>query len=185
MYKLTVQQYHDMIKSGTLTDEDPVELLEGVLIYKMPKNPPHSLSTALTRELLLKILPDGWTVDSQEPVTLDDGEPEPDVFVFRGNRREYAERHPGATDVAIIVEVSNSTLDRDRGIKLRSYAHAGIGVYWIINLIDRVVEIYTMPTDETPEPSYRRRRVFQSTEKLPVELDGKVVGELTVADLLA
>jgi hypothetical protein len=70
-----------MIRAGILTDDDPVELLEGWLVPKMPKNPPHRITTRLTREALVGILPTGWYVDTQEPITTADSEPEPDVVV--------------------------------------------------------------------------------------------------------
>lgn len=81
---LSVAQYHELIRAGILTEDAPVELLEGRLVTKMPKDPPHRLATGLLREALQKVVPEGWYVDSQEPVTLSDGEPEPDVMVVRG-----------------------------------------------------------------------------------------------------
>ncbi|MEP0853896.1 MULTISPECIES: Uma2 family endonuclease [Cyanophyceae] len=139
VWRLSVEQYHQMIRLGILSDDDPVELLDGWLVYKMPKNPPHRATTKLTRNALEAVIPEGWYVDTQEPITLADSEPEPDVVVVRGNTRDYLERHPGASDIALIIEVADSTLEREcpgdtlreRTSKQRLYARAGIPIYWI------------------------------------------------------
>ena len=96
-----------MVRLDILSDDDPVELLEGWLIYKMPKNPPHRATTKLTRNALEAIIPGDWYVDTQEPITLIDSEPEPDVVIVRSHTRDYLDRHPSAQDIALIVEVSD------------------------------------------------------------------------------
>lgn len=100
IWRIDVEQYHAMIEAGILTDDDPVELLEGWLVFKMPKNPPHQAATRLVRSAIEKRLPNGWYVDSQEPITLPDSEPEPDVVVVRGETLDYLSHHPGAKDIA-------------------------------------------------------------------------------------
>lgn len=94
IWRLTVDQYHHMIQTGILTSDDPVELLEGWLVTKIPKTRRHSLVTQLTREALANAVPDGWFVDAQEPITTADSKPEPDVMIVRGKRRDYVEGHP-------------------------------------------------------------------------------------------
>src|SRR5262245_43226358 len=89
VWRLSVDQYHAMIWGGILTDDDPVELLEGWLICKMSKNPRHRVATRLVRLVLEGIIPEGWYVEAQEPITTTDSEPEPDVAVIRGNTRDY------------------------------------------------------------------------------------------------
>jgi Uma2 family endonuclease len=179
-----VAQYHEMIRAGILTDEDPVELLEGWLVVKMPKNPPHRLATELTREALGQRLPAGWHVQSQEPVTLADSEPEPDALVVRGDRRQYGDRHPGPQDLALVVEVADTTLARDRGVKKRLYAEARAPVYWVVNLVDNQVEVYTDPTGPAEEPDYRQRQDYSPSAEVPLVIDGREVGRLAVRDLL-
>jgi hypothetical protein len=95
IFRLSVAQYHQMIGAGILTDDDPVELIDGWLVQKMPKNPPHSLATRKMRAVLGRLVPAGWFVDSQEPITTETSEPEPDVFAARGEPDQYGERHPG------------------------------------------------------------------------------------------
>ena len=163
IFRLTVDQYHELVRSGQLTPDDPVELLEGILTFKMPKNTPHAAGTRLCRRTIEPLLPPGWFYDAQEPITLTDGEPEPDGIVVRGRLEDYLTRHPGPADLALVIEVADSSLDRDRGIKLRSYARAGISVYWIVNLIDRQIEVFSAPDWLAAE--YRVRAVLRKTAK--------------------
>lgn len=182
--RLSVLQYHRMIAAGILTDDNPVELLEGWLITRMPKNPPHTLTTQLTGELLARMLPLGWFVNVQEPITLADSEPEPDITVVRGERRDFIERHPGAAEIALIVEVADSTLQRDRVLKLRIYAQAAIPVYWIINLAQRQIEVYSAPIQEGVA-AYTQSQVYAATDRIPLLLDGQPILDIAVRDLLA
>lgn len=173
IFRLTVEQYRAMIRAGELTEDDPVELLEGILVFKMPKNTPHSVATGLARREVERLLPEGWHFRPQEPITLEDGEPEPDGAVVRGAIEDYATEHPSPAAVGLVIEVADSSLARDRGIKLRSYARAGIVGYWIINLIDRQVETYGEPDpDAMPEPTYTQPRVYQLGEVVPFGLPG-------------
>jgi Uma2 family endonuclease len=184
IYRLSVDQYHKMIAAGIIDDDDPVELLEGWLVQKMGKNPPHSFSTGQLRTGLESVIPAGWYVDSQEPVTGDTSEPEPDARVVRGKRRDYLKRHPRPDETPLVGEVSDSTLRRDRGFKMRIYARAGILVYWIVNLIDRQIEVYTDPTGPAKKPTYRQRQDYKPGEEVPVVIEGREVGRLAVKDLL-
>ncbi len=172
-----------MIRLGILSDDDPVELLDGWLVYKMPKNPPHRATTKLTRNALEAVIPEGWYVDTQEPITLANSEPEPDVVVVRGNTRDYLDRHPGAADIALIIEVADSTLERDRTSKQRLYARAGIPIYWIINLPEKQIEVYTEPV-VAEESIYQRRQDYQLSDEVPVAIAGQIISRLSVLELL-
>jgi Uma2 family endonuclease len=184
IYRLSVAQYHAMAEHGILDEDDPVELLEGWLVQKMTKYRPHSLTTALVRRALERLLPDGWYVDSQEPVTTAESEPEPDVSIVRGEPRDFRDRQPGPENVALIVEVADSSLRRDRGTKKRIYARAGIPVYWITNLIESRFEVYTDPTGPAEQPDYRQQQEYGPADEIPVVLDGNEVGRLPVRELL-
>ena len=126
IYRLSVDQYHALIEYGKLLEDDSIELLEGWLVPKMPKNPPHRLSTRRVRGKLEALIPPGWYVDSQEPITTLESEPEPDDVVVRGHPDDYANRHPGPHDLGLIVEVADASLKRDRTLKKRIYARANI-----------------------------------------------------------
>jgi Uma2 family endonuclease len=186
LYRLSVDQYHDMIRQGILKDGDTVELVEGVLVMKMAKDPPHTVARQTLRDLLPGLSPPGWFVDDQEPVTTQDSEPEPDVAVIRGDRRRYLaqDRHPGPQDTALVIEVADSSLHIDETVMLRAYARAGVPVYWIVNLVDRRVQVYTDPTGPADAPTYRQRRDYAETDAVPVTLDGRQIGRIAVRELL-
>lgn len=184
IWQLSVDQFHQMIQTGILTDDDPVELLEGWLVTRMPKNPPHRLTTQLTREALSSLLPAGYYVDDQEPMTTDDSEPEPDVMIVRGLRRDYRDHHPGPQDIAVVIEVSDTTLQRDRTLKKQIYARGGIPVYWIINLPEQQIECYTYPSGPIEHPDYQQRHDYHSSEHIPLRIGEQIIGQLAVADLL-
>jgi Uma2 family endonuclease len=184
LWRWTVDQYHNMIRAGILTDDDPVELLEGLLVTKMPKNPPHSFVTQYLCDCLARLLLAGWFINVQEPITMDGSEPEPDLFVVRGQRRDFMDHQPGPADVGLAVEVADRTLARDRGMKKRVYARAGIAVYWIVNLVDRQIEVYTEPSGPIEQPDYAQRQVYGLGDKVPVEIERQQIGTLVVAELL-
>jgi len=185
IWRLTVAQYHEMIDSGILTDDDPVELLEGWLVTKMSKKPQHTLVMQLPHDALAPLIPAGWFINVQEPITTVDSEPEPDIAVVRGSRRDYSERHPYPEEVALVVEVADATLQRDQRLKLRLYANARISTYWIFNLQERQVEVYINPLGSDEQASYQARSIYGEAESVPVIIAGKKVGRLAVRQLLA
>ena len=178
--RFSVEQYHGMIQAGILTEEN-VELLEGWLVNKRSKNPPHTLCTEALRDLLEKLTPEGWFVRCQEPITLGTSEPEPDLFIVQGERDDYRDRHPGPEDVALVVEVSDTTLDRDRTTKKRIYALAEISCYWIVNLQDLCAEVYTNPSRDEFEKMVRIGR----DGALTVTIEKKTVGRVAVVDIFS
>ena len=182
-YRLTVEQYHAMINAGILMDDDPVELLEGWLVTKMPKHPRHRGVIEQLRWTIEKLLPPGWYIGSQDPVTTEASEPEPDLIVTKANLRTMRDRHPRPEEIALVVEVADSSLRTDRRIKKRLYARSGIPVYWIVNLIDGVVEVYTDPTGPAAEPDYRSRRDYVRGETIPLMIDAARVGEIPVNEI--
>jgi Uma2 family endonuclease len=189
IWRLSVSQYHTMLQAGIIDEDTQIELLEGILVSKMAKNPPHRISTKLIRQALEHITPEGWYVDSQEPITLVNSEPEPDVVIIRGQTTDYRDRHPADSDVVLVIEVSDATLERDRTIKQRIYARAGIAIYWILNLRDRQLEVFTQPISETEsQPKYQQCQIFKETESMSVRWqDGdcdREFGNITVQNLL-
>jgi Uma2 family endonuclease len=182
--KFTVDEYHQLIRIGVLTEDDPVELLEGWIIQKMPRNPPHDGTLAVTNKRLGNRLPAGWHPRVQMAVTLPDSEPEPDLAIVRGQEEDYFTRHPGPSDIALLVEVADSSLNRDRTEKGRIYARAGIPVYWIINLTDAQVEVYSDPTGPDAAPRYRQRQDFDRNADVSLVIDGAVIATVPVRELL-
>ena len=182
LWPLSVEQYHQMIDAGILTEDDPVELLDGVLVRKMPKHPLHPFVTDGLREWLISVLPAGCFTKAQDPVTLPTSEPEPDISVIRGQRQAFVKRHPQAADAVLFVEVSETTLAQDRGPKKRIYARANIPQYWIINLVDRQIEVFRDP--DAAAGDYAQPMIYGVQDELPVVIDGKTIGKLRLAELL-
>jgi Uma2 family endonuclease len=184
LYRLSIDQYHEMIRTGILTASDRIEVLDGLLVSKKTKNPPHIVATGLVQDALVACVPQGWHVSVQDPVEAGTSEPEPDVKVVRGARRDYLRRRVGFGDVALVVEVSDNTLRDDRTIKKAACAGAGIPAYWIVKLIDRQVEVYTAPSGPASQPDYRHRAILGPGEYVRVVLDEMDVGRFPVADVL-
>lgn len=177
-------EYDYLVRIGVLTKHDKVELLEGYVVLKMPRNPSHDVSLTMTYKALDRLLPPGWTARNQAGTRLTESRPEPDVCVARGADRDYATRQPGPADVGLVVEVSDSSLERDQLDKTRIYARDRIPVYWVVNLVDRRVEVYTDPTGPGDDPRYHTLNVFGPGASVPVVLDGVAVGTVAVNDLL-
>lgn len=181
--RFSVEEYHDLIDKGAFANDEAYELLEGWVIHKMGKKRAHSLVTRRLRKFL-EPLAKGFYVETQEPLTTTDSEPEPDVLLVRGDAEDYPDRQPLAKDTLLVVEVAEGSVARDRSLKKRIYARAGIPVYWIVNLKARQVEVYTEPSGSTKKPDYKSRQIIAADGTLPVIIDGKVVGQLKVKDLL-
>jgi hypothetical protein len=182
--RFTVDEYHRMIDVGILTEDDPVELLEGWVRYKMPRNPLHDSRIDVARRALERLLPSSWWVRIQSAITLSDSEPEPDLAVVPGPPERYDGHHPGAAEITTLVEVANTTLDFDRDEKGCVYARERIPCYWIVNLIDGQVEVYTDPSGPDPAPAYRQRQDFRPGDAVPLVLGGQTAGTIRVQDLL-
>jgi len=176
---MTVEEYERMAAAGVL-DDPRVELINGYLVKKMGKDPPHIWAVDAIVEALRATLPQMWC-RKEDPVRIADfDEPEPDVAVVRGNRDDYRDRIPEPKDVVLLVEVAESTLDRDRGEKRRAYASGGILDYWIINLVARQVEVYSNPA----AGDYRSLQVFKLGDEIPVLIEGVEVGRISASDIL-
>ena len=179
-FRMSLEQYEALVETGVFTERDRFHLINGVLVAKMTQNSPHATADLLCRDALMAIVPDGWHVRSDKPVRLPpDSKPEPDQGVVRGSIRDYARRTPEGTDVGLIIEVADTSLDDDRKMAL-TYGASGIPVYWIVNLQESQVEIYTHPT----ESGYDVRRDYQPGEEIPVTLDGVLVSRIAVNDIL-
>jgi Uma2 family endonuclease len=158
-----------------------VELLDGYLVQKKSKSAEHGYGSKKLIKGLEALLPAGWTWRSEQPVRIPDfDEPEPDVTIVRGTDDDYAHRIPGPGDVGLLIEVSLTSLDRDRHEKLPAYSRGRIPVYWIINLADRQIEVYTSPGPA----SYASRVDFKPGQAVPVVIDGQEVGQIAVDAVL-
>lgn len=184
-YRLSVEQYERMGRLGIVGEKERVFLWKGLLVEKMTINPPHAIAVASLTMLLPRLLPEGWHIRQDLPIRLgEDSMPEPDLVVVRGEVRRFLERHPSASDIALVIEVSDTSLAVDRGEVLQEYARAGILVYWIVNIPQRCIEVYTDPTGPSDAPTFRALRTFVPGEAAPIVLDGREVGRVALEDIL-
>lgn len=182
LHRITVDEYERIIASGSLEDPGRVELIDGYMVDKMGKNAGHRWTTKEVLKSLDARLPPGWTSQKEEPVRIPAyDEPEPDIAIIRGTDADYRRRIPTAADVALLVEVSETTLAQDRGVKLVAYARDGIPVYWIVNLVDRQVEVYTRPLKAG---RYRSRQDYKPGQRVPVVIGGQQLPPIAVDDIL-
>lgn len=182
--RFSVDEYHQMIQTGILSEDEPVELLDGWIVIKRPRSPQHDLALEKSDVAIRERLPPGWRMRIQCAVTTDDSEPEPDLVIVRGPRPARAASHPRPAEIGFLVEVAESSLDQARSVKARTYAGAGIPIYWIINLRDRQVEVYSEPTGPDPAPSYELLRDYGEDDAVPLVLAGQEIGRIPVRDLL-
>jgi Uma2 family endonuclease len=154
-------QYERAIECGVFRDDERLELLDGVLVVKEPQSDPHLVAIDLVADVLRRAFGPGWLVRQQSHFASGRmSRPEPDVYVVPGSPRDYV--HEAPTRPVLIVEVSKSRLWFDRGRKSAIYARTGVQDYWIVNLVERVVEVRRDPV-RLPLPE--RGRGYRSTAR--------------------
>jgi Uma2 family endonuclease len=142
--RFTRAEYARLIDAGVFRPGEAVELLGGDLMVGEPQGSAHYTAIGLVEDALRSALGPEWLVRSQGPLALgEDSEPEPDVSVTRGRRRDFRDEHPSRP--VLVVEVAEWSLALDRDHKGSLYARAGVADYWILNLCDRVLEVYREP----------------------------------------
>jgi Uma2 family endonuclease len=177
-------EYERLIEVGFFPPGDPVELVGGQMIVAEPQGSGHFAGIRAVEEALRVLFGAGWDVRVQGPLALDEeSEPEPDVAVVPGSFRDYALEHPARP--VLVVEVAESSLVFDRVHKGSLYARAGLADYWILNLIDSVLEVYRVPAPDAAAPfgwRYESVEVLgREASVLPLASAGR---RLRVIDLL-
>ena len=177
----TTAEYYALSDAG-LFDDERVELLDGEIWTLPAQKMPHFTAVEAAAEVLLSAFGPGFTARKHGPMTLEDGtEPEPDVLIAPGSWRDYAQAHPTPPEARLLVEVSDATLRKDRGEKLRTYARAGIADYWIVNLVNRQLEVYRDPAPMNGGFGYKTvLTLFDGDTVTPLAAPGSTI---TVADL--
>jgi Uma2 family endonuclease len=166
----TVDQYESLVRTGILPDGAPFELIDGLVVLKdraaegeapMTVGTAHQLCVQKILRLAPRIEERGCFLQAQGPIRIPaENEPEPDIAVVRGKAEDFAKRHPAPRDVESLIEVADSSLERDRTTKLRIYAAAGIRQYIIVNLVDEIIELYY-------GPQLKERRYASGVKKVP------------------
>jgi Uma2 family endonuclease len=158
-------EYEKLVGAGFFQG-DPVELLGGQLIVAEPQGTYHVTVLGIVDDTLRALLPPGWIVRTQAPLSLDDDSaPEPDIAIVRGAREDFLNEHPSVPP--LVLEIADTSLGFDRRIKGSVYARAGVQDYWIVNITERTVEVYR---DPHPDPSatwgwsYRSVQTLRATD---------------------
>jgi Uma2 family endonuclease len=177
-------EYDRLVETGFFRPGDPIELLGGQLIVAEPQGSGHFAAIRAVEDALRAAFGGGWDVRTQGPLALDDeSEPEPDVAVVPGSFRDYVVEHPSRP--VLVVEVSESSLVLDRHHKGSLYARAGLAEYWIVNLVDRVLEVHRAPA---PDPAASAGWRYASIEALGSDASVSPLAlppaRIPVADLL-
>lgn len=138
----TVEEYFGLVETGQLDPDARVELLEGVIVEMSPQTPRHAAATRRLHEALRETF--DCEIRTQLPfIAGSRSGPEPDAVVVPGTLRDYDHRHP--TEALLVAEVAHSSLPVDRLSKSRIYAGAGVPEYWIVNLVDDLLEVHRAP----------------------------------------
>jgi hypothetical protein len=181
----TPAEYHKMLDLGIISREEKLELLDGYLVLKMSQNPPHRAAMTRLMYWLTARLPSGWVFMVNSTVEFSLREPEPDGSIVRGSLSDFDTRQPTAADFGIVIEVSDSTLDMDRTGKGGLYARENLPRYWIVDVVDKQIEVYTDPDQSAKPPVYRTRTDYKPGTDVPIVLDGRTAGTVPVSDLIA
>jgi Uma2 family endonuclease len=181
LYRLTLEQYEAMVDSGVFSGRDRLHLIGGYLVAKMTQNDLHATADELCGEALGRTIPVGWHMRAAKPIRIPSqaSKPEPDRCIARGSIRDYLHRSPEPADIALVVEISDTSLGEDRK-QAALYAAAGIPVYWIVNLVDRQVEVHSEPSPV----GYGSRAIRKPGESVPVVLDGEETSRIEASAIL-
>ena len=184
--RISVAEYDRMVEAGVFQgpgwEGRRVELLDGELIEMAAARPPHAAAVSAAAEALRAVIPAGWCVREEKPIDLPTGRPEPDSAVANRAAKFWFARHPPAASLRLVLEVSDATLDHDRGRKSRQYAAAGLEPYVVVNLVEEVVHVGTgpLPPAAAAPPDglagYAETRTYGRGETVTFPLAGRPVG---------
>lgn len=181
IHRISVDQFHRMIEAGLFTDGDRVELIDGEMRDMAPIGPPHGGCTDDLTMILAPQLAGKAIVRVQGPLALDDGtEVYPDLLALKQRDDGYRRSNPTGEDVLLVVEVADSSLTMDLGVKLAKYARAGIRRYWVVD-----VKNCNFHDHRDPDRFGRRYRQLHSLTEgsLSVTIEGVDI-QVDIGDLL-
>jgi Uma2 family endonuclease len=176
------EEYDRLIAEGMFHPEERLELIEGEIIQRSPQRSNHATAVTLVENALRTVFGKNYVVRVQMPLAISsDSEPEPDLAVVTGTPRDYRDEHPNTAE--LVVEIADTTLTYDRTKKTALYAQAGIQEYWILNLINRQLEVYRQPyAGQATTSSYKTHEVKTAAETI-ISLHGPQQS-IAIANLL-
>lgn len=183
-YRLTVDQFDRMWRTGIIPEDRRVELLAGRLV-EMTRGQPHNIAVMRLANCLRSLVLPGYYVSEEKPARQGRfWRPELDIGIVRGRPEDYPKDPPGLDRFVLIAEVAESSYGMDAGIKLRKYASVGVPAYWIVDLARRCVEVHGEPAGRGKSAAYRKVARFESGSELSLEVEGQCIGRLAVDDIL-
>lgn len=183
VHRFSVAQYRRWTEIGRFSEDDNIELLEGWIVDKMAKNPPHDSRVMWTQSVLQRVLSTGWHCRNQCSLETPDSVPEPDLAIVRGSILDYQQRHPQAPDTALVIEVADTSVAIDRA-KRHIYARAGIPEYWIINLVEAQVEVFKTPHVTGRNADYQHEEILGRLDQITLAIPGEQTQRIAVADFV-
>jgi Uma2 family endonuclease len=153
-YRFTPDQFEQLGRLGVFRDQR-VELIGGEIVQMPPVGPEHSVGKTHTASAWQQRKQPKWHVRIDDPLRIGDSEPVPDVAIVPGKPSDYRTQHP--TTALLIIEIADTSLEYDRTEKMSLYAAAGIPEYWIVNLVERCVEVYREPVSPAVGTAFNAR----------------------------
>ncbi len=174
----SLEEYRRFVEVGAIGPEDRVEFVEGEIVEKMGQKLPHITGAGALADALREVYGRGFHVREARPIVIERSEPEPDLSVLEGRALDYADRHPAPHEIALLVEISDTTLPYDRDRKAALYARGRIAEYWIVDLNARRLVVHRGPL---PDGSWEEVRTHPETARVaPLSAEGEIV----VAEIL-
>lgn len=182
--RVTVDEYRRRAAMGEFSQSKTFELLEGVVVLKARQALKHETVLENIQTIIGKMVPGGWHLRVQQPMNCGDSQPEPDAVMVRDALDQFENRPPSANDVGLVIEVADASLTLDRRLKGRIYARAGIILYWLLNLVDNQLEVYSNASGPVLMPGFQEKRIYRVEDKLSLVVGLGDLGTIKVRDLL-
>src|SRR5262245_55542686 len=180
LQQLTVDEYHRMLQANMVPDPENAELLDGWIVKQPARTPAHDACVSLASGCLDRVVPGNLVLRVRSAITLSSSEPQPDLAIVDGPATRYTGGHPRPGDVGLVIEVAEKSLVNDRDSKGRIYARAGLPMYWVINIVENIVEVYSRPGPG----GYQHRQNYGRGDMVPLVLGGQEIAKVSAADLL-
>lgn len=182
--RLSVEEYQRILAAGVLNEDRRVEFLEGIIVRKASSSLRHDGAVEKLIAVISELLPQGWVATPHCPIAMRESQPEPDLAVVASRLQDAGGPCPKATDAALVVEVADNSLPYDRRSKARIYARAGIAYYWVLNLLDRQLEVFSNPSGLVPMPGYHEQRTYRTDDRVNLVIGLDNLGSIRVDDVI-
>lgn len=181
---ISLDDYRRRAALGEFSVSGAVELLEGKIVPKARQTLRHEGALERLQEILGRMIPNGWHLRVQQPLATVDSQPEPDIAVACNTLDGYVNRPPRAEEIALVIEAADASLLLDRRSKGRVYARAGIINYWVLNLLDSQLEVFTNPSGPKMMPGFQEQRIYRGDDRISLVIGLDDLGTIRIADMI-